>query len=121
MNAVDTNIFVYALDDSDPAKQTKARGLIDRLVQPPVVTLLPWQVAGEFLSCLRKWESAGRITAADVEAHFRDVLSMFALRIPTAKVFELSSAPRHRWVVSDAHHQFGRSAVARLPIDSPRL
>jgi predicted nucleic acid-binding protein len=88
MNAVDTNVFVYALDDNEPAKQAKARALLDRLVQPPIVTFIPWQVAGELLSCLRKWQSAGRITAADVKAHFRDVLSMFPLSLPSARVFE---------------------------------
>jgi predicted nucleic acid-binding protein len=90
MNAIDTNVLVYALDDTEPAKQAKAQELIDRLVQPPVETVLPWQVAGELLSCLRKWESAGRITAADVEAHFRDVLAMFPLRIPTVSVFDIA-------------------------------
>jgi len=90
MNAVDTNILVYRLDDDEPAKQAKAKVLIDRLVQQPTLTLLPWQVAGELLSCLRKWESAGRITAADIEAHFHDVLAMFPLRSPTARVFEIS-------------------------------
>jgi predicted nucleic acid-binding protein len=97
MNAVDTNVFVYALDDSEPTKQAKARALIDRLVQPPVATLLPWQVAGELLSCLHKWESAGRITAADAEAHVRDVLAMFPLQLPTAKVFDLSFELRARF------------------------
>ena len=48
------------------------------------------QVAAELLSCLRKWESAGRITAADVSANFRDVLSMFPLRISTAEAFEIA-------------------------------
>jgi predicted nucleic acid-binding protein len=90
MNAVDTNVFVYMLDDDVPSKQAKARELIDRLVKPPVASVLPWQVAGELLSCLRKWESAGRIAPADVEAHFHDVLSMFPLCIPSAKVFEIS-------------------------------
>jgi predicted nucleic acid-binding protein len=90
MNAVDTNVFVYALDDDEAAKQTRARELIDRLVLPPIETILLWQVAGELLSCLRKWESAGSITAADVEAHFQDVLSMFPLHIPTADVFDIS-------------------------------
>jgi predicted nucleic acid-binding protein len=47
-----------------------------------------WQVAAELLSCLRKWESLDRITAADVEAHFRDVQAMFPLHVPTAKVFD---------------------------------
>jgi predicted nucleic acid-binding protein len=88
MNAVDTNVFIYRLDDNEPIKQTKAQGLLAQLIQPPVTTILPWQVAGELLSCLRKWESAGRITSADVEAHFRDVLALFPLWTPTAKVFD---------------------------------
>jgi predicted nucleic acid-binding protein len=100
MNAVDTNVFVYALDDNEPVKQAKARDLIDRLVQPPLDTLLLWQVAGELLSCLRKWESAGRISAADVEAHFRDVLSMFPLGLPTARVFETAFDLRSRFSLS---------------------
>ena len=100
MNAVDTNVFVYALDDDEPAKQSKARGLIDRLVQPPLITLIPWQVLGEFLSCLRKWESAGRISAVDAQAHFHDVLNMFPLHIPTAKVFEVSFDLRSRFSLS---------------------
>jgi predicted nucleic acid-binding protein len=100
MNAVDTNVLVYALDDDEPAKQLKAREFIDRLVQPPVATVLLWQVAGELLSCLRKWEMAGHITAADVEAHFRDVLSMFPLRVPTVRVFEASLDLRTRYSLS---------------------
>jgi predicted nucleic acid-binding protein len=48
MNAVDTNVFVCALDDTEPAKQTKAQELIAQLVQAPVETVLLWQVAGEF-------------------------------------------------------------------------
>src|SRR5262249_45178005 len=90
MNAVDTNVLVYALDDNEPVKQAKARELLDRLVQPPIETLLPWQVTGELLHCLRRWEAAGRITPADVQAHFHDLLSMFPLSIPSDKVFELS-------------------------------
>jgi predicted nucleic acid-binding protein len=90
MNAVDTNVLIYTLDDAEPAKQAKAQELVGGLVQPPIETILPWQVAGELLSCLRKWQSAGRVTAADVEAHFRDVLSMFPLRMPAAKVFDIA-------------------------------
>jgi predicted nucleic acid-binding protein len=100
MNAVDTNVFVYGLDATESAKQAKAQALLARLVRPPVETVLPWQVAGELLSCLRKWESAGRITAADVEAHFRDALVLFPLSIPTAKVFQ---------VAFDLHKRFSLS------------
>ena len=39
------------------------------------------------LSNLRKRESAGRITAAEVESHFRDFLAMFPLVVPKADVF----------------------------------
>jgi predicted nucleic acid-binding protein len=31
MNAVDTNVYVYALDADEPAKQAKAIELLDRL------------------------------------------------------------------------------------------
>jgi hypothetical protein len=43
------------------------------------VAVLPWQVAGEHLSNLRKRELAGRMTASEVEAHFRNFLAMFPL------------------------------------------
>ena len=100
MNAVDTNVFIYALDDDEPDKQAKAHDLIDRLVLTPADTLLLWQVAGEFLSCLRRWEAAGHLTAADVEAHFRDVLALFPLRIPTARVLEITFDLRARFSLS---------------------
>jgi predicted nucleic acid-binding protein len=100
MNAVDTNVYVYGLDDSEPAKQAKAHDLLARLVRPPVETVLPRQVAGELLSCLRKWESAGRITTADVEAHFRDALSLFPLSLPTAKVFQIGFDLHSRFSLS---------------------
>jgi predicted nucleic acid-binding protein len=48
MNAVDTNVFVYAADDDEPVKQAKAVNLLDQLVEEPSHTLLLWQVAGEF-------------------------------------------------------------------------
>ncbi len=42
------------------------------------------------MSCLRKWETAVRLTAADVEAHFRDAFSLFPITIPTTRVFEIA-------------------------------
>ena len=79
MNAVDTNVFVYFFDDEEPAKQTQATTLLDQLVQPPSETVLLWQVAGELLSCLRRWQWAGKRVGADVHADIRDVLAMFPL------------------------------------------
>ena len=80
--------------------KSKPHEMIDRLVQPPVQTVTLWQVAGELLNCLRKWESAGRMTAGDVERHFRDAMALFPLKIPSAKVFEISFALQARFSLS---------------------
>ena len=42
MNAVDTNVLVYAFDDDEPIKQAKANELLDRLAQHPVEILVLW-------------------------------------------------------------------------------
>lgn len=70
MNAVDTNVYVDALDADEADKQAKALELFDRLTQHKVQTVLIWQVAGEFLNQLRTWESRGRLTAARWNQHF---------------------------------------------------
>lgn len=88
MNAVDTNVLVYSLDGNEPVKQVKAKNLLAGLAQTQAATILPWQVAGELLNWLRKWQSAGRVSNADVEAHFRDFLTMFPLVFPNAQVFQ---------------------------------
>ncbi len=87
MNAVDTNVFVYALDADDPVKQGKALDLLQRLTLAGGSTVLPWQVGVELLSNLRKRESAGTISASDVDSRFRNCLAMFPLAIPNARVF----------------------------------
>jgi predicted nucleic acid-binding protein len=50
MNAVDTNILVYAHDPRDPVKQAKALSLIEAEGSG----VLLWQVACEYLSASRK-------------------------------------------------------------------
>jgi predicted nucleic acid-binding protein len=100
MNAVDTNVLIYALDADEPTKQVKAQMLLDRLVPRHGETELLWQVAAEFLSCLRKWQSAGRISAEDVEANFRDITASFPLRLPVASVFTVSFDLSSRYSLS---------------------
>ena len=90
MNAVDANVFVYAFDADDPVKQIKAQQLLVRLRRAPIETVLLWQVAGELLNCLRRWQRARRITASEVEKNFRDALSMFPLVLPSAAIFQVS-------------------------------
>jgi len=82
MNGIDTNVLVYAFDSSEPAKQSKAQRLIDEHVANASATV-PWQVVGEFLNCLRRWQNQGRISAADVESHVDDLLIAFPVALPT--------------------------------------
>ena len=55
MNAVDTNVLIYAHDPRDPVKQQTALSLLQGLADGA----LPWQVACEFLSASQKLEPLG--------------------------------------------------------------
>jgi predicted nucleic acid-binding protein len=100
MNAVDTNVYVYALDADEPAKQGKAVELFDRLMLRRAETVLVWQVASEFLGQLRKWQSQGRLTSAEVEAAFHRARSMFPVRTPSEAVWQISFELRARFSLS---------------------
>ena len=100
MNAIDTNVFVYALDAAEPAKQAKAREFFRRVLTSNESILVPWQVAVELLARLRKWESAGRIIGDDVHARFKEFLGVWTLAVPTAEIFDRSFRLRDRYLLS---------------------
>lgn len=100
MNAVGTNVFVYALDADETVKQAKAQELFQQLAEASASTVLPWQVAAELLSNLRKRESDCRISSGDVESHFRKFLAMFPLVTPSAQVFSTYFDLRVRFSLS---------------------
>jgi predicted nucleic acid-binding protein len=100
MIAVDTNVFIYALDDDDKIKQSIARQLLSTLAQPTKSTLFLWQVAGELLNWLHKWDSAGQIAAVDVAAHFSSLLNTYSLAIPSDHVFQHYFALHSRYSLS---------------------
>jgi predicted nucleic acid-binding protein len=100
MNAIDTNIFVYALDATEPAKQARAREFVNGVFASPEGTIIPWQVAVELLACLRRWESAGRMPSHEVQAQFSDFLTVWRLALPTTKLFEASFRVRQRHSLS---------------------
>jgi predicted nucleic acid-binding protein len=100
MNAVDTNVLIYSLDNNEPVKQAKAKVLLGELVANQRPTILPWQVAGELLNWLGKWESSGAVSKADAEDHFRDILSLFPLMMPTAQLFSIYFQLRSRFTLS---------------------
>ena len=100
MNAVDTNVLVYSVDHDEPDKQARAIVLLDQLTQPPVETMLPWQVAGEYLSCLRRWQSSDRVTSAEVEQYLNRALAMFPLVLPKRSMLGLSIDLHSRYSLS---------------------
>jgi predicted nucleic acid-binding protein len=55
MNAVDTNVLIYAHDSRDPVKQEKAVALIGSLTDG----VLLWQVACEYIAASRKLVAYG--------------------------------------------------------------
>jgi predicted nucleic acid-binding protein len=78
MNAVDTNILVYAVDSAEPIKSKIALDLLTSLASHGLPLVVPWQVAAEFLTCLRRWESAAKIGRQETQAY----LSKFGLPLP---------------------------------------
>ena len=55
MNAVDTNILIYARDPRDVQKQTTAVALLSSMIDGVLI----WQVACEYLAASRKLEQFG--------------------------------------------------------------
>jgi predicted nucleic acid-binding protein len=100
MNAVDTNVYVYALDTDESLKQAKALALFHRLALQSHDSILLWQVAGELLNQLRRWESKGKLLAEGVEAAFNRLRSLFPLRLPTERILQISFDLRSRYTLS---------------------
>jgi predicted nucleic acid-binding protein len=97
MNAVDTNILVYAVDATEPVKSGRSVELIRELAVASAPLVILWQVAAEFLACLRRWEDASRIERRDTEAY----LSRFILTLPI--VYPTSESLRLALDLSNRH------------------
>ena len=91
MIAIDTNVFVYAFDATEPDKQIRAREFFQGMFASAEATVIPWQVAAELLARFRKWEAAGKMTRDDVRARFGEFLNVWRLALPAVEVFEVSS------------------------------
>lgn len=82
MNAIDTNVIAYLFDSTVPDKQVRAQQLLDGLVGNPSETVWLWQVAVEFLACLRKSAVKGKVVPEQVPVHFREIMQLFTLMCP---------------------------------------
>ncbi|MEN6407073.1 MAG: PIN domain-containing protein [Thermoguttaceae bacterium] len=78
MNAIDTNVLVYAHDSRDPQKQAVAISLIESLSNP----VLLWQVACEYISVSRKLEPLG-YSRQQAWQDVRDLRSVWAAALPS--------------------------------------
>jgi predicted nucleic acid-binding protein len=77
MNAVDTNVLIYAHDPRDGRKQAIAQSLVGSLSD----AVLPWQVACEFLAASRKLQSQG-FSFEDALAEVRALRQVWSTILP---------------------------------------
>ncbi|MEA2235352.1 MAG: hypothetical protein QOC81_76 [Thermoanaerobaculia bacterium] len=79
MIAVDTNVLIYACDQSDPHRQTIALDLIAATTEG----VLLWQVACEFLAASRKLRKQG-FTPTQAWNRLREFQELLPLVLPAA-------------------------------------
>jgi len=90
MIAIDTNILVYTIDRSDPAKWVKARQLLANLEIRHEPTVMPWQVLGELVRFLRAKEQRGEFTR-DAWMHYLNLFRRkFQVAVPALKTLDHS-------------------------------
>jgi predicted nucleic acid-binding protein len=89
MNAIDTNVLIYAADSDERKKGSVSVALLDRLASEGD-TVLPWQVLCEFAAFLAK---ARRKSGAGPEAFevLRTFRERFRIVLPTESVCDLAS------------------------------
>ena len=95
MNAVDTNVLIYAHDPRDPVKQAVARDLINDMEDG----ILLWQVACEFLAASRKLV----VVEFSLDLAFDEIKkfrSIWTFQIPNAAVFDRLENLRSRFSLS---------------------
>jgi len=83
MNAVDTNVLLYANDPRDPAKQAMARSLMRSFTDGALL----WQVACEYMSASRKLEPLG-YTRVQAWQDIRDIRRLWSTVLPTWDILE---------------------------------
>ncbi len=87
MNAVDTNVLIYACDGRDPVKQQRAIDLLRSM--SPGITL--WQVGVEFLAAARRLESQG-FNPADAWERLAELMVRFPLVAPSSSALPIAKS-----------------------------
>lgn len=113
MNAIDTNVLVYAYDESAPVKQERAQHLLATL---PHAVLL-WQVACEFLAATRKTLAPGEQPEIAWQ-RLDELRGVLPLVLPKDAVLERARAIQ---VKTNAHYWDCLLFAACLDAGIPRL
>ena len=95
MNAVDTNVLIYANDPRDLRKQAIAAGLVKDLDD----AVLLWQVVCEFFSASRKLEPYG-FSAADAWHYVQRLGNAWQIMFPTWNVQTRAYELTNRYSIS---------------------
>jgi len=81
-------------------KRLQATTTFNSLLKSPTETVLLWQVACEFLACLRRWQSSGKLSADDCQRHFHDIVTILRVIVPSSKILESSMGLSQRYSLS---------------------
>jgi predicted nucleic acid-binding protein len=95
MNAVDTNVLVYAHDPREPEKQAAAVSLIESLTDP----VLLWQVACEYVSVSKKLEHSG-YSREQAWQDIRDLRLVWAAVLPNWEVADRAEELMNQYSVA---------------------
>lgn len=95
MNAVDTNILIYAQDPRDPAKHQVAKTLVASLQDGALL----WQVACEYIAASRKLATLG-YNEAQAFQDLSDLQTIWQLQLPTWQMFQRTETLRQRYHLS---------------------
>ncbi len=95
MNAVDTNVLIYAVDPRDPAKREAALSLLESLEDG----VLLWQVAVEYLAACRKLEPHGYSIASGWQ-DIDDLASNWTTILPDWRMIDRAKTLLQRFSLS---------------------
>jgi predicted nucleic acid-binding protein len=87
MNAVDTNILIYAHDTGNPTKRAVAESLIQSLSDG----VLLWQVACEYIAASRKLEPLG-YSRDEAWQDLHQLQSVWIIKLPSWNVLDRAEA-----------------------------
>jgi predicted nucleic acid-binding protein len=95
MNAVDTNVLIYAHDPRDPKKQSTAITLIESLDDAALL----WQVACEYVSASKKLEPLG-YSRADAWKDIQELRLVWDAVLPSWEVADRAQQLLDRYSLS---------------------